>query len=82
MKIEQEISNIVLDELWGTDETELTPDVEFFDLGADSLDVIEIVMRLEEHYGIDIPDDDIKQIHSVRSAANYVNRKLGKKESQ
>lgn len=45
------------------------------DLGADSLDVVELVMALEEEFGIDIPDDDVGQIKTVGAAVEYINSK-------
>ena len=45
------------------------------DLGADSLDVVELVMKLEDEFGIDIPDDDVNQIKTVGDAVNYIQSK-------
>jgi len=45
------------------------------DLGADSLDVVELVMAFEEEFGIDIPDDDVAQLKSVGDAVNYIEKK-------
>ncbi|MCC6687097.1 MAG: acyl carrier protein [Fimbriimonadaceae bacterium] len=45
------------------------------DLGADSLDVVELVMAFEEEFGIDIPDDDVAQLKSVGDAVNYIKAK-------
>ncbi len=47
------------------------------DLGADSLDVVELVMAFEEEFGIDIPDDDVTQLKSVGDAVNYIKNKQG-----
>lgn len=47
------------------------------DLGADSLDVVELVMAFEEAFGIDIPDDDVASLKSVGDAVNYIEQKLG-----
>ncbi|MBO6070539.1 MAG: acyl carrier protein [Succinivibrionaceae bacterium] len=43
------------------------------DLGADSLDAVELIMRLEEEFGIDIPDDDAEKITTVQAAVDYIN---------
>lgn len=46
------------------------------DLGADSLDVVELAMALEEEFGIDIPDDDVNNIKTVGDAVNYISQKV------
>ena len=45
------------------------------DLKADSLDVVELIMDLEQQYGIEIPDDDLQNIHTVGDIVNYINKK-------
>ncbi len=66
------IKQIIVDEL-GVDEGEVTPNARFIDdLGADSLDLVELVMRFEEEFGIEIPDEDAEKIQSVGDAYNYV----------
>jgi acyl carrier protein len=47
------------------------------DLGADSLDVVELVMALEEEFGIDIPDEDVTNLKTVGDAVSYIDKKLG-----
>lgn len=47
------------------------------DLGADSLDSIELVMALEEKYGIEIPDEDAEEMHTVSDVVNYIGKKIG-----
>lgn len=47
------------------------------DLGADSLDTVELVMALEEEFAIDIPDDDVNSIRTVGDAVNYITKKVG-----
>jgi acyl carrier protein len=55
------------------DETEITPDSHFIDdLGADSLDTVELVMALEEEFGIEIPDEDAEKIQTVGDVAKYI----------
>jgi acyl carrier protein len=69
---------IIVDEL-GVDENEVTPNARFIDdLGADSLDTVELVMRFEEEFGIEIPDEDAEKIQSVRDAYNYIDQHKGK----
>lgn len=71
-EIESKIKQIIVDEL-GVDEAEVTSNARFIeDLGADSLDLVELVMRLEEEFGIEIPDEDAEKIQSVRDAYSYV----------
>lgn len=47
------------------------------DLGADSLDVVELVMAFEDEFGIDIPDEEVGEIKTVGDAVNYIKKKLG-----
>jgi acyl carrier protein len=55
------------------DEQEITPDASFTeDLGADSLDIVELVMAFEEAFGIEIPDEDAEKITRVREAIEYI----------
>jgi acyl carrier protein len=71
-EIESKIKQIIVDEL-GVDEAEVTSNARFIeDLGADSLDLVELVMRFEEEFGIEIPDEDAEKIQSVRDAYSYV----------
>lgn len=59
-------------------ESEVTLEASFQDdLGADSLDVVELVMALEEEFGIDIPDEDVTNLKSVGDAVGYIDGKLG-----
>jgi acyl carrier protein len=70
--IQEKIKQIIVDEL-GVDEAEVTENARFIeDLGADSLDLVELVMRFEEEFGIEIPDEDAEKIQGVRDAYNYV----------
>lgn len=71
-EIESKIKQIIVDEL-GVDEAEVTANARFIeDLGADSLDLVELVMRFEEEFGIEIPDEAAEKIQSVRDAFSYV----------
>src|SRR5213595_1127252 len=77
-EIEQKVKQIIVDEL-GVDENEVTPNARFIDdLGADSLDTVELVMRFEEEFGIEIPDEDAEKVQSVRDAYNYIDQHKGK----
>ncbi|MBL8150985.1 MAG: acyl carrier protein [Blastocatellia bacterium] len=72
MSIEEKVRQIIVDEL-GVDEAEVTPNASFTDdLGADSLDIVELVMRFEEEFGIEIPDEDAEKISNVREAVAYI----------
>jgi acyl carrier protein len=72
--MEQRVRVVIVDEL-GVDENEVVPSARFVDdLGADSLDVVELVMRFEEEFGLEIPDDDAEKILSVRAAIDYLAR--------
>ena len=71
-EVQGRVKQIIVDEL-GVDEAEVTPNARFIDdLGADSLDLVELVMRFEEEFGIEIPDEDAEKIQSVGDAYNYV----------
>ena len=72
-----EIKRIVVDKLQ-VDEKQVTLEASFIeDLGADSLDSVELVMDLEEHFGIEIPDEDAEKLKSIRDAISYIERKKG-----
>lgn len=62
------------------DESAVTPDASFVeDLQADSLDIVEMVMKLEEEFGITIPDEDVEKIRTVGEAVAYVEQRLKEK---
>ena len=70
--VQEKIKQIIVDEL-GVDEAEVTENARFIeDLNADSLDLVELVMRFEEEFDIEIPDEDAEKILSVRDAYAYV----------
>lgn len=72
MSIEDRVKQIIVEEL-GVDEAEVTANARFIDdLGADSLDIVELVMRFEEEFGLEIPDEDAEKITSVRDAVAYI----------
>jgi acyl carrier protein len=69
---EEKVKSIIVDQL-GVSESEVTDAASFVDdLGADSLDTIELVMAFEEAFGIEIPDEDAEKIKTVRNAIDYV----------
>ena len=71
-EVQDKIKQIIVDEL-GVDEAEVTENARFIeDLGADSLDLVELVMRFEEEFDIEIPDEDAEKIQAVRDAYAYV----------
>lgn len=71
--IEERVQKIVIEQL-GVKEEEVTKDASFVDdLGADSLDTVELVMALEEEFETEIPDEDAEKITTVAEAVNYIN---------
>ena len=73
--IEEQVKNIVVEHL-GIDESKVTPEAKFIDdLGADSLDTVELVMAFEEKFGIEIPDDAAETIITVKNAIDFIERK-------
>ena len=72
----EKIKKIIIDQL-GVDESEVTEEASFVDdLGADSLDTVELVMALEEEIGIEIPDEDAEKIVTVGDVISYIETKL------
>ena len=72
MSVADEVKQIIIEQL-GVDEEEVKPEAKFVeDLGADSLDTVELVMAMEEKFGIDIPDSDAEKITTVQDAIDYV----------
>ena len=70
--VEDKVKQIIVEQL-GVDESEVTPTASFIDdLGADSLDTVELVMALEEGFGMEIPDEDAEKITTVKDAIKYI----------
>lgn len=69
------IKAIVVEQL-GVDEDEVTMETTFESLNADSLDVVELVMALEEEFGLEIPDEDAEKLVTVKAAVDYVTQKI------
>jgi acyl carrier protein len=75
---EGKVKEIIAKEL-EVDVKQLTPEAKFIeDLGADSLDIVELVMALEEEFGLDIPDEDADKLKTVGDAMNYLQQHAGK----
>ena len=72
MSVEEKVKEIIVDQL-GVDEKQVKSEASFIDdLGADSLDTVELVMALEEEFDIEIPDEDAEKIASVQNAVDYI----------
>ena len=77
MSLEEKVRDIIVDKL-GVAADKVKPDAHFIDdLGADSLDTVELVMAFEEEFNVEIPDDDAQQITTVKSAVEYLSKKTG-----
>jgi acyl carrier protein len=73
--VDERVKKIIAEQL-GVEEDEVTPEASFVeDLGADSLDTVELVMALEEEFGIEIPDEDAEKILTVGKALDYIKEK-------
>jgi acyl carrier protein len=72
--VEERVKQIIVEQL-GVDEAEVTPNASFVDdLGADSLDTVELVMAFEEAFEIEIPDEDAEKIRTVQDAITYIDQ--------
>ncbi len=79
MAVEDKIKEIIVEQL-GVKPEEVVAEASFVDdLGADSLDTVELVMAFEEEFGTEIPDEDAEKIQSVGDAVKYIEEKLGSK---
>ena len=66
------VKQVIIDKL-GVEEDKIVPDASFVDdLGADSLDTVELIMQLEEEFGIEIPDEDAEKMTNVKSVVDYI----------
>ena len=75
MSVEQRVKQIIVEQL-GVDENQVDNTASFVDdLGADSLDIVELVMAFEEAFDIDIPDEDAEKITTVKDAVDYIDAK-------
>ena len=74
MSIEEKVKQIIVEQL-GVDEGEVTANASFVDdLGADSLDTVELVVAFEEAFEIEIPDEDAEKIRTVKDAVDYISK--------
>lgn len=79
VQLEKELKSIIVDRL-GVDESQVSLDAKYVkDLGADSLDLVELIMALEEKFGIDIPDEKAEQLVTVGNSLEYLVHVLSEK---
>ena len=77
MAVSEKVKSIIIEQL-GVDADEVTVEASFTeDLGADSLDIVELVMAFEEEFGIEIPDEDAEKIGRVQEAISYIEKNQG-----
>jgi acyl carrier protein len=75
MPVAEKVKQIIVEQL-GVDESQVEPSASFVDdLGADSLDIVELVMAFEEAFDLDIPDEDAEKIKTVKDAIDYIEAK-------
>ena len=75
MAVAEKVKQIIVEQL-GVDEAQVDPSASFVDdLGADSLDIVELVMAFEEAFDLDIPDDEAEKIKTVKDAVDYIEAK-------
>jgi acyl carrier protein len=78
MAVAEKVKKMIVEQL-GVSESEVVPAAKFIDdLGADSLDIVELVMALEDEYGIEIPDEDAEKIETVGDAIKYIEEHMKK----
>ncbi len=76
MAVEDRVKKIIIEQL-GVEEDDVSPEASFVeDLGADSLDTVELVMAFEEEFDIEIPDEDAEKIQKVGQAIDYIKEKV------
>lgn len=82
MSVAQEVKEIIVEQL-GVDPAQVTDEASFVDdLGADSLDTVELVMALEEKFGLEIPDEEAEKITTVGQAIKYIEEKTKGEKSE
>jgi len=75
----EKVKKMIVDQL-GVSESEVIPEAKFIDdLGADSLDIVELIMALEDEYSIEIPDEDAEKMETVGDAIKYIEDRLANK---
>jgi acyl carrier protein len=76
MSVDAKVKKIIAEQL-GVEEGEVTPQASFIDdLGADSLDTVELIMAFEEEFGIEIPEEEAEKIATVQNAIDYITGKV------
>lgn len=75
-QIFEKVRNVIVEQL-GVDESEVTMDASFLDdLGADSIDIVEFIMALEEEFGLEIPDEEVDKIVTVENVIDYISENI------
>ena len=78
MAIAEKVKQMIVEQL-GVSESEVKSEAKFIDdLGADSLDIVELIMALEDEYGLEIPDEDAEKMETVGDAIRYIEEHLDK----
>ena len=78
MSVEERVKSIIVEQL-GVDADEVTSDASFVeDLGADSLDTVELVMAFEEEFNVEVPDEDAEKLQTVGQVVKYIDEKTAK----
>ncbi len=76
MNIEESVIKIIIEQL-NVSEEECVPEAKFIDdLGADSLDLVELVMAMEDHFGLEISDDDLAKISTIKDVIDYITARV------
>jgi acyl carrier protein len=79
MTVTDKVKEMIVEQL-GVSESEVVPEAKFIDdLGADSLDIVELIMALEDVYGIEIPDEDAEKMETVGDSIKYIEQRLAEK---
>jgi acyl carrier protein len=77
MSIEEKVIELIVEQLDVTRE-ECVPEASFIeDLGADSLDLVELIMAMEENFGVEIADEELQKIRTIQDAINFIKKKKG-----
>jgi acyl carrier protein len=78
--IEEKVKDIIVEQL-GVNPEQVTPQASFIeDLGADSLDIVELVMAFEEEFGVEVPDEDAEKLQTVGDVIKYIEEKSSKQQ--